>query len=207
VLNLIRRELNDHLLYVLVPCVISIGLVWIAIYVMLWSAMAEVIVVTALIGIPALLIGYCGLGASQMYGDRVHRISTLLCTLAVTRNQVFAARVVVGTATVLATVVSLTIAAAVVPRLSERLVEFPSVWLVQTSMAIALAGFACYCMGLLVGWTTSRVWLLLGGMLLLALAMSLIVIKGFGIGAVAVLLLFIAASLGVAWHRFTSTSL
>lgn len=210
-LTLIRREIVDHLLYIVVTCAAAALWIWIAVYVVLWANEPGMLLVFSMGLIPALLIGYCGLGASQMYGDRAHRISTLLCTLAVTRTRVLVARVVVGALTVLATIVPLAIGAALLLRLvlpaAGPFAAFRARAMIEVGTTVALAGFACYCMGLLVGWTTNKTWLLVGGVLLLAMAIFLVLVVGFGLQAMAILLALIAGSLLVTWDRFTSTSL
>jgi hypothetical protein len=67
--------------------------------------------------------------------------------------------------------------------------------------------FACYCLGLQTGWTSSRITPTLGGVALAFVLIPLLVIKGFGPHIAVFLVLFIAASLVRTWHRFTSTSL
>ncbi len=85
--------------------------------------------------------------------------------------------------------------------------EFYGRMLVEIPLTLLLTAAACYCAGLLVGWTTSKAWLLAGSVLLLLSLVSLVVIKGFGLEAMAILLLFIGATLLYAWHAFTSSSL
>ena len=56
------------------------------------DAIIIVLVVNAVCGI----FIFCGLGAAQMYWDRMKKISALLTTLPVTRNKIFAARITAG---------------------------------------------------------------------------------------------------------------
>jgi len=207
VLSLIRREISDNLLYVVGAGIVATFAVWLSVYGVLWEQEPDMVGVSTAFLVPALLLGYYGLGASQMYGDRAHKVSTLLCTLAVTRNRILAARVLVGAGTVLATIVPLAVTAMVLLSVSPLLAVYRGRIVGEIATTSVLAGFACYCMGLLVGWTTSRVWLLVGGMTLLTLTISLVVVKGFGLEAMGVLLLLIAASLPVVWYRFVSTPL
>lgn len=206
-LSLIRREISDNLLYVVGAGIVATFAVWLSVYGVLWEQEPDMVGVSTAFLVPALLLGYYGLGASQMYGDRAHKVSTLLCTLAVTRNRILAARVLVGAGTVLATIVPLAVTAMVLLSVSPLLAVYRGRIVGEIATTSVLAGFACYCMGLLVGWTTSRVWLLVGGMTLLTLTISLVVVKGFGLEAMGVLLLLIAASLPVVWYRFVSTPL
>ncbi|MEN6337785.1 MAG: hypothetical protein ABFE01_26315 [Phycisphaerales bacterium] len=206
-LSLIRREISDNLGYVVGAGIVVALAVWLSVYAVLWEQEPDMVGVSTAFLVPALLLGYYGLGASQMYGDRAHKVSTLLCTLAVTRNRILAARVLVGAGTVLATIVPLAVTAMVLLSASPLLAAYRGRIVGEIAATSVLAGFACYCMGLLVGWTTSKVWLLVGGITLLTLTVSLVVVKGFGLEAMGVLLLLIVASLPVVWYRFVSTPL
>jgi hypothetical protein len=206
-LSLIRREIADNLFCVVGAGIVVVFTIWLWIYGVFWAQEPEMTGVVAGFVIPALLLGYFGLGASQMYGDRAHKISTLLCTLAVTRNRIFAARVVAGGLTVLATILPLAVTGLILLESSPRFAAYRGRIVGEMATTAVVAGFACYCMGLLSGWTGSRVWLLAGGTVLLTLVLSIVIVKGVGIEAVAVLLLLIAASLPVVWYRFVSTPL
>jgi ABC-type transport system involved in multi-copper enzyme maturation permease subunit len=204
-LTLIGREIRDHLVYVLGPCVVGLLLILLAIRPFAYgNGPRMLLLLIPLMSLP--LVFFYILGTAQMYGDRAHRVSTLLSTLAVTRNRILAARVLVGLLTVLASVVPLVVAVIVLLRLFTPGAQLWYPLVVEVSITIALTGFACYCVGLLIGWTSIRVWLLAGSLPLLA-TISLVFIKGFGPEAMAVLLLLIAAVLLRVWHKFTSTSL
>jgi hypothetical protein len=85
--------------------------------------------------------------------------------------------------------------------------EFYSRMVWDVSIILILMGLMCHAMGLLVGWTASRARLILGFTCLMVLPASLVVVKGFGPSAMAVLALLLAAAWGRIWHTFTSTSL
>lgn len=165
------------------------------------------------IGVPlvflvvALLLGLCSLGLAQMHGDRAHRISPLLSTLAVTRNRILAARVLVGGLAVLLAFVPVIVTSTILLRAVMPPLAFYERMLVEVSLTILLAGLACYSVGLLVGWSTNRLWLVGGGALLFILVLSLLWIKGFGADTMLLLLLVTGALLLRVWHVFTSASL
>ena len=78
---------------------------------------------------------------------------------------------------------------------------------IMYGLGLVLACFACHGVGLLSGWTTNKAIPVLGiffGALLVGL---LVVVKGLGIPAILLLLLFSVASLLNVWHRYTSVSL
>jgi ABC-type transport system involved in multi-copper enzyme maturation permease subunit len=205
-LSLIGREIRDHIVFVLAQCVFALLMIVLAIRAFLSDVgMAFLVPVGLLMCLPLLI--FCFLGATQMYGDRAHKVSALLGTLAVTRNQILAARVLVGVLTITATIVPPVVAILVLMRL---LVPGAELWyrmVGEMSVTLALTGLASYCVGLLVGWTTSRVWLIAGNLLLLLVIVSLVYIKGFGPEVMGVLLLVITAALLRVWHTFTSASL
>ena len=156
---------------------------------------------------PILLVGFCGLGASQMYSDRASRISSLLATQGVTRSRILAARVLVGVATVLASLVPPAVTILIL--LWAFLPPLSFYWRMAAEIftVAVLTGVAGYCVGLLVSWTTSKAWLVAGNLLLWSLVTSLVWIKGFGPDVMAILLLLIVAMLLRVWHGFTSASL
>ncbi len=205
-LSLIAREIRDNIVSVALPCLVSALGVTLAIVFSLSRVRGGVFPVTIMFT-SVLLLTFCGLGASQAYGDRANRISSLLATLGVTRNRIFAARVLAGLLTVLVSLVPLAVTTIVLLWMFTPPLEFYARMVVDISLTVLLAAVACYFAGLLVGWTTSKAWLLAGSVVLLLSVVSLVVIKGFGPEAVALLLLCIGATLWYAWHTFTSASL
>jgi hypothetical protein len=206
VLTLITREIRDNILYTLAPCTVSV----MAIGCMIYASFARI--GTAAIIYPTLLllvsfVGFTVLGAAQMYSDRVNRISSLLSTLAVTRHRILAARVLVGILAVLLATVPVMVTTVILLRLFVPPLEFYRRMVMEISLTAVLMGIACYFVGLLVGWTANRAWLLLGGSILLILCVSLVGVKGFGPEAMLILLVFGTAALVRTWHKFTSVSL
>jgi ABC-type transport system involved in multi-copper enzyme maturation permease subunit len=205
-LSLIAREIRDNIVSVALPCLVSALGITVAIIFALSQGQGGVFPPTIPFT-PVLLLAFCALGASQAYGDRANRTSSLLATLGVTRNRIFAARVVAGLLTVLVSLVPLVVTTIVLLWMFVPPLEFYQGMVVEISLTVLLVAVACYFAGLLVGWTTSKAWLLAGSVLLLLSLVSLVVIKGFGPGAMVILLLFIGAAFGYAWHTFISASL
>jgi hypothetical protein len=205
-LTLIRREIHDNLIYVLGACAISLMMIGMLIYTFLRGISAAALP-SSLLLMPALFIGFTVLGAAQMCGDRANRISPLLSTLAVTRDGVLAARVLAGVLALLTALVPVIITAVILLRMFVPPFEFYRRMVVEIAATITLMSLACYCAGLLVGWTTSRTWLILGSLLLMVLSVSIIGAKGFGPVTMLILLVLIAAMLVHTRHKFTSASL
>jgi ABC-type transport system involved in multi-copper enzyme maturation permease subunit len=154
------------------------------------------------------MLMFCAMGAAQMYRDKTKRVSALLATLAVTRGHIFIARVIAGFLLVL--IVFIPIAGASIAAVLTRSVE-PSHFIrslyPEISIPVFLLGFACYCIGLQAGWTSSRVIPTLGPIALGLILIPVILIKGFGWDIYAILVLLIAACLIRAWHRFSTAAL
>jgi ABC-type transport system involved in multi-copper enzyme maturation permease subunit len=206
VLTLVVREIRDNIVSVVGPCLIGAIIVTILICASFWEMQGGVFIFpSVLLGV--MLLGFCSLGAVQMYGDRANRISSLLSTLAVTRGQIFTARVLVGVLTILASLAPGIIMAIVLLWAFGTPLEFFYRMIVEIILAITLTGLACYCVGLMVGWTANKAWLAAGSLSLFALMATLIWIKGFGVEAMLILLLSIVAMLLRTWQRFTSASL
>ena len=205
-LTLINRELQDHAVYLLTAALIGTLTAGIMIYQAVWGLHESVFAFSALNAL-ALLLVYCALGVAQMYTDRANRISSLLATLAVTRSQILTARVLFGLLTILLTLGPLVLTAVVVLHVFAPPLAFYRQAVIEAGATVVLTAVACYCMGLLIGWTTRKAVLLLSVLLLLPLVVPIFVVKGFGPGAHVILLVLIVASLVRLWHKFAAVSL
>jgi len=207
--TLIKREIEDHIVYFMGAAVISGILALLSILAISANEASEPVVFVGL-WVPAiivLIIGLAGMGVSQMYTDKSRRISAFLSTLPVTRGQILAARIIVGILAILTFLVPVTIAAVVLLSFFTFPVPIYSGFIFDIFIVTFLMSFACYCIGLQTGWTSSRITPTLGGVALAFVLVPLILVKGFGLHIVVILVLFIVASLVRTWHRFMSTSL
>jgi ABC-type transport system involved in multi-copper enzyme maturation permease subunit len=160
-LSLIVREIRDNIVSVALPCLVSALGITLAIVFSFSQVRGGVLPPISLV-MPILLLAFCGLGASQAYGDRANRVSSLLATLGVTRNRIFAARVLAGLLTVLVALTPLVVTTILLLWMFTPPLEFYGRMVVEISLTVLLAAVACYGAGLLVGWTTSKAWLLAG---------------------------------------------
>ena len=207
--TLIKREIEDNIVYFIGAGVISGILVVLSILAITAHEASAPIVFVGL-WIPAivvLIIGLPGMGVTQMYTDRNRRISAFLCGLPVTRGQILAARIITGILAILTLLVPLIITAVVLLSFYAIPVPIYSGYFFDIFTVTFLMSLACYCLGLQTGWTSSRVTPTLGGVALAFVLVPLIFVKGFGLHIAVFLLLFIIASLVRTWHRFMSTSL
>jgi ABC-type transport system involved in multi-copper enzyme maturation permease subunit len=207
--TLIKREIEDHIAYFIGAAVLSAVLIALLISAMYQPEPRDMPVFIGL-SIPAiviLIIGFPAMGATQMYTDRTRKISTLLSTLPVSRRQILCARIITGILAILTLLLPLTITMVILfPLFTPPIQMYPGlVW--EIFAAAFLMAFACYCLGLLTGWNSSKIIPTLGGLVLTGILLPLILVKGFGLHTVVILLLFIIASLMRTWHTFMSTSL
>jgi hypothetical protein len=214
--TLIKREIRDHIVYLILAACLAGIFIFISVPVVSKlesfrdrgdSGPQEFIMG---VGIPAsviVIIGICGLGAAQMYLDRTRKISAFLSTLAVSRGRILIARITTGILVILTFLVPLIVTAVILLRLFVPPVLSPGVMLFEIFLTIFLMMFACYCIGLQTGWNSNPITPSLGGLFLTCVFVPLIVIKGFGLQIVVILILFIIASLIRIWHMFMKTSL
>ncbi|MGB7582334.1 MAG: hypothetical protein WBL85_07820 [Sedimentisphaerales bacterium] len=207
--TLIAREIEDNRVFFIAAAIL------VAIFGVLFAGQlyyGEVndrpfIVIPVLNAMSGMLI-FCAMGAAQMYRDKTKRISALLATLAVTRRHIFIARVIAGFLLVL--IVFIPIAGANIAAILTRSIEpshFVRLHYTEISIPVFLLGFACYCIGLQAGWTSSRVAPTLGPIALGLILVPVILIKGFGWEIYAILVLLIAACLIRAWYKFSTAAL
>ncbi|UCC22560.1 MAG: hypothetical protein JSW23_00350 [Planctomycetota bacterium] len=209
-LTLIKREIEDHIAYLIGAGVFSAVFVGILISLVYGRSPNEPRIFVTGLTIPLVamcMAGFCAMGAAQMYTDKTRKISALLATLATTRAKILAARIIVGVLVILTGLAPLIITAVILLRLFGPEVPMYGGMIAELSIAAFLMGFACYCIGLQTGWSPSKVAPTLGGLALSCVLVGLFVVKGFGLHTAIILVLFIAASLVNVWHKFMSTSL
>ena len=215
---LIKREIQDHIVYFIGAAVLSAIFIIISISVINQYESSQrrgynpgdSQVFTVGVRVPTIaivIIGICAMCASQMYLDRTRKISAFLSTLAVSRSRILLARIVTGILAILTLLVPLTIAAVILLRLYVPPVLIYPGMVFEIFTAVFLMAFACYCIGLQTGWNSGKIIPTLGGIALACIFVALLFIKGFGFHIVVILVLFIIASLIRTWHTFMSTSL
>ena len=207
---LIKREIQDHIVYFIGAAAFSAIFILILISVIHNYDPRNPEVFSIGFGVPAVtlvIIGICAMGAAQMYLDKTRKISALLSTLAVSRSRILLARIITGILAILTLLVPLTIAAVTLLRLYVPPVLIYPGMVFEISLTVFLMVFACYCLGLQTGWNSGKIVPTLGGIALTCILVPLILVKGFGLHIVVILVLFIVASLLRTWHTFMTTSL
>jgi len=206
--TLIKREIEDNIAYFATAALFSTALVIVVISLAYNAEELPVVALSLSIPIVVLaILGFSAMGASQMYTDKTRKISALLSTLRVTRAQILAARIVTGILTILILLVPLAVTAALLLRLFPPPYPIYPHFVSEIFTAVFLTAFACYCLGLQLGWSSNKAIRVLGSIGSTAVIVPLIVIKGFGACTAIIMLLLIVASLTRTWQKFKSTPL
>ncbi|HUT45126.1 MAG TPA: hypothetical protein VMX36_02525 [Sedimentisphaerales bacterium] len=207
-LTLIKREIRDNIVYFLGAAILTAILIVITVSVA--YNMGRDYGVYAGLSLPViviLMIGFSGMGVSQMYTDKARKISAFLTALPVSRNQILLARIVTGILAILTVVLPFIITSMALAYLFVPPIPIFSSMIFDIFAVAFLLGFACYCLGLMTGWTASKITPIPGCLVLTFILTSLIIVKGFGSCAKGILTLFIVACLIRTWQKFMSTSL
>ncbi|UCD29946.1 MAG: hypothetical protein JSV03_05575 [Planctomycetota bacterium] len=205
---LIKREMIDNIAILLLAAIVPAAIIIIVV--------KEVLISLAWppIGIPAIMLRVLwpyllcgafvatGCGAAQMHGDREQKISTFLSTLATTPGRILTARMIVGLFLILIMFTPLALTDVVILKIFTRQAPVQIVFLMKSFATILATFVCCYAIGLQSGWRTSKLMAILSGIVLSAVLLLVVAIKGFGNESIAILLLFAAASLIWTWQRF-----
>lgn len=208
-LTLIRREILDHIVYFIAAVVFSailIALLTAAAY-HFGSSESAVFVGLSIPMLVILVLGFSAMGVTQMYMDRNRRISAFLSALPVTRSRILAARIIAGLLAILTVLVPLAIAVIVMGSLLAPPIPIFAGYIADILTTVFLMVLACYCLGLLTGWTANKITPTFGALGLNLVLVSLVFVKGFGPDIKFLLVLVIIACLIRTWHKFISTPL
>jgi len=208
-LTLIKREIRDHILYFFVAVILAatlVGLLTVSAY-NFDQRESQVYLTLMIPGVMLLVLGAAGMGVSQMYIDKNRRISAFLSAQPVTRGRIFVARVIMGVLVILTVLAPAAIAAATLNSLLGPPIPAYGKLIVNIFLTVFLMALACYSVGLLTGWTTSKLTPSFGGLGLTVLLASMIFIKGFGLEIQLLLVLIIAVSLTRTWRKYMSKPL
>ncbi|MGA2093746.1 MAG: hypothetical protein ABSH16_10125 [Sedimentisphaerales bacterium] len=207
-LTLIKREIEDNYVFfigvVILATIFSMTVFWHRYY---GERYDDSLIVIGFVLSIVVMLGFCSMGAAQMYLDKTKKVSALLATLAVTRNQIFTARVVAGLLLVLIGFIPIAeLIIAVCSALGTSFYHIHSGFYYEVLIPVFILGFACYCVGLQAGWASGKVRPTLGVLGIGIFLIPIILIKGFGWEIYAILVLFIAACLVRAWRTFSSAA-
>ncbi len=208
--TLIKREIEDHIVYFLGAFLLSLLFTGSIIATGFGVGTVEELgAILAALGITSLVvttIGICALGTSQMYMDRNRKVSAFLSTLPVSRNQIFAARVLTGLLTLLVLLAAPAITVEVLVSTLRQEQAVYKYFTVEIFSTLYLLGLGIYCTGLMGGFSSSKIVPTLGSLVLSVVLMTIILIKGPGIEISIILLVYVSASLAYTWRKFNTTS-
>jgi hypothetical protein len=211
-LTLIIREIYDNIAYFFGAIILSLLIAAIVIFIAYYTSDTgeAVVALISVFSIPLIIIfmlGTMAMGVSQMYMDRSRKVTSFLSTLAVTRDKILIARISAGILAILIFFIPLIIVTVILCQLFMPPIPiYEGVFFDVTFIAVLFA-LASYCIGLQTGWTTGRLFPMLGGLLLACTFITIIIIKGFELQLSILLILFIAASLVRIRDKFITTSL
>lgn len=200
---LIRREIEDLWVYYLgmmiFAGVLILLLVTQAIYGKGPDSETSNIQLCLSFGAAASCLVFAAMGVSQMYADRMKKISAFLATQAVCRHHLYLAKLAAG---ILLVVIFYAAVGGTLwvmnhaygpPVFSGR-----RLW-IYYPVTVTAAGLACYVLGLSMGWTSGKIFPTLGTLALAFLLLSLLLIKGMNVSLYFLLILFIVSSLIRTW--------
>ena len=211
--TLIKRELRDNwisflvvLAYVALILFILIGN---TIFVRMKFPVGIPICMTSkfplFIFVPVIIAWVSG---SQIFLDRSRKITGFLCTLAATRGQVFAARIITGL--LLVSVVTGAIALTyyiLLKYYTKFILPFDIAPFLRIFATCFLLCVACYSLGMLAGNMRYLLLTIATGLILSAIVISLIIIKGCGVQSWLLLLFITTGALWADWQKCMQTSL
>ncbi|MDY0357089.1 MAG: hypothetical protein RBR19_14500 [Sedimentisphaerales bacterium] len=208
--TLLKREIIDHVAYFAAALILSglLTAMLVSIALSFDGSDRELLgIAGGITATVAVVVGLCGLGVAQMYGDRARNISAFLTALPVTRAQIFAARIAAGVLAILILLVPLTVAATMLLGPNAEGVPVYRGIVPDVFRGLFLMCLACYSVGIYAGWHRRSLAPTLGVLPVVLLVPLLLVIKGFGPDVAAILAIFILACLAGTWCRFASSSL
>jgi hypothetical protein len=213
-LSLISRELKDNIFYFILPiCFAAASITFIVLMVMekvvndLPVGIPEVIYFAFYTYIPFAGIVAAAFGASQMYTDKSKKISSFLITLATTRGQILTAKVTTGLLWILTALLPIAATVAALLKIFPALVPVDSEPILWLFCITFLLYTGCYVTGLLLGWTANKVIPSFGCLIVTAVLISVVIIKGYSISALIILLLFTLAAMTRTTQKFLTTPL
>ena len=214
-LTLIKREIEDAIIYFLITAVFITILVSMLGYKAAtgWDSDQVVgvpsIMYKTFLGFPFIFLPLvaASLGASQMNLDRNKKVSALLATLATTRRRILSAKIMTGVLWILLAVLPVAAADAVLLKVFPMVAVPDIVFLRNVFITMFFCNSACYAFGLQIGWGAKKLLPALGVIFVTPVLVSLIAIKGFGFETMVILSLFTVAAMVRKWQKFMSTPL
>lgn len=211
-LTLIKREIQDSMMYFILILILASIFIFVDVFLAYYSSDTSEIAIDinnnfTIIITSIFLFVITAMGVSQMHSDRSRKISSFLSTLAVTRDKILIARIIVGILAILLFFLPQIAAILIVYNLFiSPVFAFENIFL-DVYIAASLVALSCFCIGLHTGWKTGRQIPFLTVIPSVFLFITIIYIKGFVTQTYFLLIIFIAAFLVRIRQNFISTSL
>ncbi|MHC4759027.1 MAG: hypothetical protein ACYTE8_10250 [Planctomycetota bacterium] len=208
--TLIKREVIDNIVFFLAAALLGLMLAGIILSMSLGGDMTEgrLVVFGSFFPIAgAVLIGLSFMGSTQIQMDKMKKVYSVLFTKPVSRSQVLFAKVISGLLAILILLLPVFCSAAFLLN-SREYIEFPGFGLlfpgifISIAISVLMLFLGCYCLGLMCGLSSNKVIPAFGGIVLSALLVPILVIKGFGFEALGIIILLVVLCLLFVWKRF-----
>jgi ABC-type transport system involved in multi-copper enzyme maturation permease subunit len=214
--TLIRRELEDFFAYLLLTLALVVLCIIIqAAFFMSGKSFDDknfyqgaFFIITFVFFIIAFPLIFFFLGADQIGRDRTRKISAFLCTLATTRNRIFAAKLIAGAAQLLIVFIPMTVMSAMMlGSIDEPAVQISTFWH-RLLASLFLLNVAAYSLGMMVGERATVPILYVGfGLVAVAILDGLVFIKSPGLFSAVMLLVLIVGAVSESRRRFLTKPL
>lgn len=212
--TLIKREMRDHWMHVVVPIIFMFFALTSIVSQALWGGhdipvlgMSDDLLAICWIPLVIFPLLAAKLGMSQMYVDHSRKISAFLLSQPTSRSKLLVAKIIAGLIWILFVSVPFILTDVILLAIMPPLIPGGSVFLIRLMVTAVLVNLACYSIGLVNGWGTNKYVPHFIAIALSLPLLSLLVIKGFGVETWAVLILVIITALLKLCEKFMATSL
>ena len=208
---LIKREVEDMAVYVILYLFASISISGLLIYGHYEKSTRLISFAMTILTISLFAVCFVStaFGVTQMAFDRAKKISTFLVSYAVTREHILSARIIAGALIQLLfymPLLALILLLNSMDSQSSLSNVYGYMFLRLFSISI-LSSLCCYVLGLVIGHLVLKDIFLFGTIIMTALLMTFFIVKGFSGDLFIILILFILMALSVAWQNFRKTTL
>lgn len=212
--TLIKREIEDNaVVFILGLAMTLISVCWLATSVAMdASKLVPVGLDRSMYSIFLFLIPITAslattLGSAQMFKDRDQKVSAFLLTLATTRNKIILARMITGLVWILMVIVPIAATELILVQIFPILIPYPKALIIKLFVTTFLISLSCYSVGLVTGDSKRKNLSQIVGVIIIAILLTLIIIKGFGADTAFILIILTAALLGRVWQKFSTAAL
>ena len=213
--TLIKREIRDHWLHIILPAIIIFIALTVLISQMLYLYRKDIPIMglpedlLAIYWVPIVLIPAFTviLGVTQIYSDRNRKISAFLLSQPTSRVKLLAAKLIAGLIWIACVTLPFILTSVIVLTIMPPLLPGGKILLIKLIITAGLVNLACYSIGLMCGWGTNKYIPNLFAIILATPLLALLIIKGFGLETHSLLIVVTIVALLKTTNKFMATSL